>query len=77
MKFQSYKNAKFCPAFVYQMDEDGLKRAQKIKADGCITGTKSPFWEFHFAWELPDDKKQSSQVLALKKFNERFGANFE
>lgn len=77
MKFQTYKSSKFYPAFVYPVDEDGLERAQKVKADGYITNCKSPFWEFHFAWKLPDDKKQTAEVSALKKFNKKFGANFE
>lgn len=76
MKFQPFKNAKFCPAFVYLEDEDGMKRAQKIKTDGYITDTKFPFWEYHSTQELPDEKKQS-QLFLLKKFNSKFGANFE
>ncbi|XP_037025682.1 uncharacterized protein LOC119067043 [Bradysia coprophila] len=77
MKFQQFKNAKFCPAFVYPTDDDGLERAQKIKADGYITDKKSPFWEFHLAWELPDAKKDSANSIALKKFNKTFGAYFK
>lgn len=78
MKFQPFKNTKFRPAFVHPADDkDGLEQAQTITKDGCITLAKCTFWEFNFAWELPDDKKRSPEVLCLKKFNDRFGANFK
>lgn len=63
---------------MYAPDEkDGRQRAQNITADGYVTNTKSLFYEVYFSSELPEDKKQSSEILSLKKFNEKFGSCFK
>ena len=69
VKFHLKKNAKFYPAFIYPVDTDGKRRAQKVTRTGYVTDTKSIFFD------IGDDniEKDTSEVGKLNKLNKKFG----
>lgn len=75
MKFQTFKNSKYYPGFIYPIDADGKQRAQKVKPDGYVTNVKNIFFDFHE--ELPEKLKHGIEKSALKRFNERFRLSFK
>lgn len=74
MTFHPQKD-KFCPAFAHPPDLEGIRKAQKITANGCISKTKVKFFDFSEC--PPEEQKEKAEVAALKKFNKKFYFSFK
>lgn len=76
MKFSEAKKAIFRPGFRYPPDQDGKRRAQNVtRTYPHISSSKNLF--FGFQANIPNIEKDKSEILALKKFNEKFHFSYE
>lgn len=75
MKFHTNKNDKFSPGFIHPLSKDGKLKAQWILANGNLSIKRKEYFEFDD--ELPEDKKEQSDKLALDKFNKKFRFDYK
>lgn len=73
VKFHAHKSAKYCPAFIYPADADGIRRAQKVNAEGYVCNIKNIFFG---TAEDNNIEKKNAELTALNKMNTKFGFSY-